>query len=136
MNADVCRYREAEYPEQVLTGKIVGCAMALHNEIGHGLREKTYERALCIELKNTDLSYSQQEEFPVFYRDEKVDTYVPDLIVEQGVIVDTKTVETISDAEIGQMLNYLRIAVVEVGLIMNFKYPKLQFKRVVLKEKR
>ncbi len=83
--------------EKDLVYKIVGCAMAVHNEIGHGFREKTYENALCVEFKHEGLEYAQQSAFPVMYRNEKVDRYIPDLIVENKIIDDTKTVESMTN---------------------------------------
>jgi GxxExxY protein len=118
--------------EKDLVYQIVGCSMEVLNELGHGLREKTYERALCHEFGLQKMEYSQQTVFPVFYKGKKVDDYIPDLIVENRVVVDTKTVDSIGDDEIGQMLNYLRITGLKVGLLINFKHSKLQWKRVVL----
>jgi GxxExxY protein len=120
--------------EKELVFQIVGCAMEVLNELGHGLREKTYERALCHEFKLQGIAYSQQAVFPVFYKDEKVDDYIPDLIVKDRVVVDTKTVDAIGDEEIGKMLNYLRVTGLKIGLLINFKDSKLQWKRVVLSE--
>lgn len=118
--------------EKDLVYKIVGCAMAVHNEIGHGFREKTYENALCVEFKHEGLEYAQQSVFPVMYRSEKVDRYIPDLIVENKIIVDTKTVESIIDEHRGIILNYLRVTNLQVGLIINYKHPKLEWERLVL----
>jgi GxxExxY protein len=120
--------------EKELVFQIVGCAMEVLNELGHGLREKTYERALCVEFKLQEIAFSQQAVFQVFYKGEKVDDYIPDLIVEDRAVVDTKTIDTIGDVEIGKMLNYLRITGLKVGLLINFKKPKLEWKRVVLSE--
>lgn len=101
---------------------------------GMGCGEKTYERALCIEFRLQKMNFSQQAVFPVIYKGEKVDEYIPDLIVEDRVVVDAKTVDCMGDAEIGKMLNYLRITGLKVGLLINFKHSKLQWKRVVLSE--
>ncbi len=120
--------------EKDLVFRITGCAMEVLNELGHGLREKTYERALCHEFGLQELKFSQQVVFPVFYKGEKIDDYIPDLIVENRVIVDTKTIDAIGDLEIGQMLNYLRVTGLKVGLLINFKKPKLEWKRVVLSD--
>ena len=76
--------------EKDLVYAIVGCAMDLHNEIGHGLREKTYERALCLELRQKEIPYSQQKKYPVVYRNEVIDEYIPDLVVDDRVVVETK----------------------------------------------
>ncbi len=118
--------------EKDLVYQIVGCSMEVLNELGHGLREKTYERALCHEFGLQKMEYSQQTVFPVFYKGKKVDDYIPDLIVENRVVVDTKTVDSFGDDEVGQMLNYLRITGLKVGILINFKHSKLQWKRVVL----
>jgi GxxExxY protein len=120
--------------EKDLVFQIVGCSMEVLNELGHGFREKTYECALCVEFRLQNIACSQQSVFPVPYKGEKVDDYIPDLIVENRVVVDTKTIETITDIEIGKMLNYLRITGLKVGLLINFKHAKLQWKRVVLSE--
>jgi len=120
--------------EKELVYKIVGCAMEVLNELGHGLRGKTYERALCHEFELQRVDYLQQAVFPVFYKDKKVDDYIPDLVVEERIVVDTKTVDAIGENEIGQMLNYLRVTGLKVGLLINFKKSKLEWKRVVLSE--
>jgi len=120
--------------EKELVFQIVGCAMEVMNELGHGLREKTYERALCHEFELQGIAYSQQTVFPVYYKSAKGDDYIPDLVVKERVVVDTKTVKAIGDEEIGQMLNYLKVTGLKVGLLINFKHSKLQRKRVVLSE--
>lgn len=104
--------------------------MAVLNELGHGLREKTYERALCVELEHLNISYSQQKGYPVVYREVKVDEYIPDLEIENTLLLDTKVVQKIGDNELGQMLNFLKITKQSVGLIQNFKHPKLEWRVV------
>ena len=121
-----------KWVESDLVYKIAGCAMAVLNELGHGLREKTYERALCLEFKNQNIAYDSQHVHPVLYRGEHIDDYIPDLEVEGWVIVEIKIVEAITDEHIGQVINYLRITGCEAGVILNFKHPKLQWKKVVL----
>lgn len=66
------------------------------------------------------------------YRDTEVGKYIPDLIVAESIVLDTKTVNQIADQEKGQMLNYLRITDLKVGLILNFKRPKLEWERIIL----
>jgi len=92
-----------------LVFKVVGAAMTVHNVIGHGLREKTYERALIVELQHQGIRYSQQSRYPIIYRDVKVDEYIPDLEVDDLIVVDTKVVEAIHNDDIGQIINYLKI---------------------------
>ena len=106
--------------------------MEVHNELGHGLREKTYERALCREFNLQSIFYDQQAVYPVFYKGEQIDDYIPDLIVGKRVVVDTKTIEAVCDEERGKMLNYLKITGIKGGLLINFKHPKLLRERIVL----
>ncbi len=123
-----------ELIEKELTFKVVGCAMAVLNELGHGLREKTYERALCVEMRHQGLSFQEQHVYPVYYRNEHIDDYIPDLEIENRLIVEIKTVDKIIDEHIGQVLNYLKITGLEAGVILNFKHSKLQWKKVVLQK--
>ena len=104
--------------------------MTVHNTIGHGLREKTYERALVVEFQHLGISYDQQHRHPVPYRNVKVDEYIPDLEVEDLIVVDTKVVTQIHDDDIGQIINYLKITGKNTGLILNFKHPKLEWRKV------
>ena len=114
------------------TREIIGCAMEVLNTLGHGLLEKVYENALCVEMRLRGISYQQQPCYNVIYKKEQVGKYIPDLVVADTVIVDAKTIESITDHEIGQVLNYLKITNIHIGLILNFKHAKLQWKRVIL----
>ena len=78
------------------------------------------------------IPYNQQERHQVLYKGELVGEYVPDLVVQQKLIVDTKTIDRITDHERGQMLNYLRITTLAVGVILNFKHARLEWERLVL----
>ena len=112
--------------------QIVGCAFEVLNTLGHGLLEKPYENALCVELKLRSIPFIQQPRFNVVYKGVKVGDYIPDLIVYNNIVVDTKTIEQITDIERGQILNYLKITGCKVGLILNFKHPRLEWERLVL----
>ena len=127
---------EREYPLKEETFQIVGCAMEVLNEIGHGLLEKPYENALVVEFGLRSIPVSQQPTYDVIYKGVNVGEYIPDLIVYEQIVVDTKVVEQIGDHELGLMLNYLRITGLKVGLILNFKRAKLEWERVVLEENR
>ena len=78
----------------------------------------------------------QQKAFEVIYKETLVGKYVPDLICWDKIIVDTKTIEDITDYERGKMLNYLRITGMELGLLLNFKHRKLEWERIVLTRSR
>ena len=114
------------------TREIIGCSMEVLNELGHGLLEKPYENALCVEFGLRDIPYAQQAHYKVLYKNVQVGEYIPDLIVFDKIVVDTKVIDRITDHEIGQMLNYLKITGHRVGLIINFKKAKLEWKRVAL----
>ena len=115
-----------------ITEQILGSAMEVLNTLGHGLLEKPYENALVVEWKLRNIPFRQQPRFPVLYKGNKVGEYIPDLIVDDQVIVDTKVVEKLGNHEYGQMINYLKITGLQVGLIINFRFARLQWKRVVL----
>ena len=122
---------DADFLYKNETDVIIGSAFDVLNEIGHGFHEKPYENSLVVEFKYRNIPFLQQPRYPILYRGIKVSEYIPDLIAFELVIVDTKVIERITDLEIGQMLNYLRITGLPVGLILNFKNPKLEFRRVV-----
>jgi len=111
---------------------IVGAAIEVLNGVGHGLIEKPYENALVVEFKVRGLSFHQQPRFPVNYKGVQVGEFVPDLIAYDSVVVDAKVIDRITDHERGQMINYLRITKKRVGVILNFKNPKLEWERIVL----
>lgn len=113
------------------TSEIINCSFEVLNEIGHGLHEKIYENALVVEFSLRQIPYSQQSEYNVDYKGVQVGKYVPDLIVYDKIVVDTKTIDKITENERGKMLNYLKITGLKVGLIINFKHAKLEWLRVV-----
>jgi GxxExxY protein len=127
MNTD-----NAQYPDIPETEEVIGAAMEVVNTLGHGLLEKPYENALCVELGIRGLPFAQQPRFPVQYKTVRVGEYVPDIIVAGKVVVETKAIDQITAHELGQMLNYLRITRLPIGLIFNFKYARLKWKRAVL----
>lgn len=115
-----------------LVFRIVGCAFDVVKEVGHGLHEKPYENALVLAFQDAGISVQQQVAFPILFKARQVGEYVPDLIADGAVIIDTKVIDRITDRERGQMLNYLRITGLRVGPIINFKRSKLEWERVVL----
>jgi GxxExxY protein len=112
--------------------QIVGSAMEVLNEIGHGLHEKPYENALVVEFALRGIEVEQQRNFEISYKGHKVGVFVPDLIAYGRIIVDAKAISQITDVERGQVLNYLKITKLRVGVILNFKHPKLEWERIVL----
>ena len=106
--------------------QIVGCAIEILNALGHGLVEKPYENALVVEFSLRKIPFKQQPSFDVLYKGQKIGLFVPDLIVFDALVVDTKVIERITDHERGLMLNYLRITGLRVGVILKFKHRKLE----------
>lgn len=115
-----------------LVYSIVGCAFEVVREVGHGLHEKPYENSLVVEFGLRGIVVDQQRRFDVLYKGIRVSEFVPDLIVGGAVVVDAKVIDVITNVERGQMLNYLKITKLRVGVIINFKKPKLEWERIVL----
>ena len=114
------------------THEVIGCAFAVLNGLGHGLHEKLYENALCVEFRRRGLAHDQQRRFEVLYLGERVGEFVPDLVLDGKIVVDAKVIDRITDHEKGQMLNYLRITRLRVGLLLNFKHARLEWERIQL----
>ena len=128
--------RMEDYPCKEETHALIGCAFEVLNELGHGLNEKLYEKALVVEFKRRGIAFDQQRRFEVLYKSEHIGEFVPALIAFGKVVGDAKTIDGITDHERGQMLNYLRFTRLPVGLILNFKHAKLEFERMVLSNRR
>src|SRR5438552_7070415 len=112
--------------------QIVGCAIEVLNALGHGLLEKPYENALVVEFCVRKIPFRQQPSFDVLYKGQKVGIFIPDLNAFDGVVIDTKVIDRITDHEHGLMLNYLRITGLRVGVILNSKHRKLEWERIAL----
>src|SRR6266508_1720671 len=110
--------------------QIVGSAIEVLNELGHGLNEKPYENALVVEFKLRQIPFKQQPHYDALYKGHKVGLFIPDMIAYDAVIVDAKVIDCITDIERGQMLNYLKITRLRVGVILNFKHAKLEWERI------
>ena len=116
--------------------RIVGVAVEVLNGLGHGLHEKPSENALGVKFRLCSIAFIQQPHYDILYKQNKVGEYAPDLIAFGSVVVDAKVIEAITDHERGQMLNYLKITGLKVGVILNFKRAKLEWERIVLDRNR
>jgi GxxExxY protein len=114
-----------------LSESIIGAAMTVLNVLKPGLDEKLYERALVIELLKRGHRVEQQKQFPVYYDGHLIGTLVPDLIVDEVVVVDPKVVSAFNENHMAQMLGYLAITDLKLALLLNFKNARLEWKRVV-----
>ena len=118
-----------------LTGEILGVAMEVHRELGCGFLEALYQEAFEHELKSKQIDFVPQKPHRVAYKDIILrHPYIPDLIVEGKVVVDLKAIREIGAIEEAQMINYLKITKLQVGLIINFGCRSLEWKRLVLSE--
>lgn len=117
-----------------LSGKIIGAAMQVLNELKPGLDEKLYERAMIIELKHRGHVVSVQRSFPVYYGGELIGNLVPDLIVDDAIIVDPKVVACFTETHVAQMIGYLNITGLDLALLINFKNARLEWKRVLRRQ--
>jgi GxxExxY protein len=122
---------DAEGAEGKNTGRIIGAAIRVLDELKPGLDEKLYENALVIELAKLGLQPEQQKSFPVHYDGKFIGKLIPDLIV-CDVVVDAKVATAFTPDHVAQMLGYLNITGLPLGLLLNFRYRKLQIKRVIL----
>ena len=113
-----------------LTELILNIFYKVHRTLGFGFNEGVYENSLAIELRNAGLKVAQQHEVDVFYHGEKVGTYFTDLIVNDVVLLELKSVKCLVDEHEAQLLNYLKATRIEVGLILNFG-PTPEVKRRV-----
>jgi GxxExxY protein len=114
-----------------LSHEIIGAAMEVLNELKPGLDEKLYERAMIIELKRHGHIVSVQSGFPVYYRGELIGNLVPDMIVDNLVLVDPKVVACFTETHVAQMIGYLNVTGLDLALLMNFKNTRLEWKRVL-----
>jgi len=112
--------------------QIVGSAIEVLNELGHGLSEKPYENALVVEFGLRNISFKQQTNYVVLDKGRPVGLLVPDLTAFDSVIVDAKVIDRITDIERGKMVNYVKITTDRVCVILNFKNPKLESERIAL----
>ena len=118
------------YPHQELTKSIIGIYYNVYNELGYGFLEKVYHKAMIIELNKNGYEVEHEKKIEVFYKNEVVGIYIPDLIINKSVILELKCVEYLIEAHENQLLNYLKATDCEVGLVLNFgKDP--QFRRKI-----
>ena len=118
------------YPLQDLTKQIIGACYSVYNELGHGLAEAVYERALAIALGERQLGVKCQAPLDVWYHGQRVGQYRADVIVEGAVILELKARPTLETAHEAQLLNLLRASRIEVGLLLNFG-PEPEIKRLI-----
>lgn len=114
-----------------LTYRVIGAAMAVHNQIGAGFKEEVYEKALEVELNRLGIAVQRQVPVPVEYQSEQVALFYLDLFVENQIVVEVKALShLLTNDERAQVINYLKATGAPVGLLFNFGRRKLEYKRI------
>ncbi len=120
-------HRVTEEQRDPLTGEVIGAAIAVHRVLGPGLLESAYEECLCYELNERGIDFKRQVALPVSYKKVKLDCgYRMDIVVDQSLILEIKTVEKILPIHEAQLLTYLKLSGVRTGLIVNFNVAVLK----------
>ena len=114
-----------------LTYKIIGIAMKVHSDLGSGFLEKVYENAMMVLLEKEFIKAEQQKEIAIDYYGKNIGNYIADILVDEKVIIELKTVDKLTDIHSAQIINYLKATEIKVGLLINFKNSKLEYKRFV-----
>jgi GxxExxY protein len=113
--------------ETTLTGIVIGCAMNVHSALGPGLLESSYQECLYYELTKAGLKVEKQKPLPLIYEEVKLECgYRIDLLVENKLVIEIKSVESLNDVHIAQTLTYLKLSHCEIGLLINFNVVKLR----------
>lgn len=117
-----------------ITKIVIGCAIEVHKQLGPGLLESAYQECLCYELKNKGLQIHREKAMPIIYKEIRLDHgYRMDILVENKVVIEIKTVEQFTDVHTAQVLTYLRLGNFKLGLLLNFQVSVLKngIKRVI-----
>ena len=110
-----------------LSYKIIGCAYDVHKILGPGLLESTYEKCLCFELEKLVIKYERQKELPINYKGMILDNgYRLDILVEDKIVIELKSVDTLQPIHSAQLLTYLKLSQKPLGLLINFNVTNLQ----------
>ena len=119
--------------EELIT-RVIGCLIAVHRTLGPGLLESIYSRAIGLELSAAGIPFEREVEIPVSYRDELLCVQRLDIVVAGRIVLEVESVERLNPVHHAQLLNYLRISKLNIGLLVNFNVPVLQdgLKRKVL----
>ena len=110
-----------------LSSKVIGAAIEVHKHLGPGLLESAYEECLCHELELRDTSYERQKALPLIYKGKKLDCgYRLDVVADNQLIVELKSVEKIEAIHKAQLLTYLKLSDIRLGLILNFNVTMMK----------
>jgi GxxExxY protein len=114
-----------------LSNKILNMAFTIHNILGPGLLEHAYEEAFCIELKHAGIPFERQKVYALHYKGELIGGYIADLVVDNKVVLELKSVGALNQVMAAQIINYLRLSKCPVGYLLNFNGLRVEWKRFV-----
>jgi len=114
-----------------LTRNIIGAAMEVHKVLGAGFVESVYEESLAIEFDLQKIPYERQKPFDIFYKGRFAKQFICDFVVYDRIIVELKAIKTLTDIETAQVLNYLKVTGLNLGLLLNFDASSLEYKRLI-----
>ena len=122
--------KKEELPYFALTGKVLGCCFEVMKELGPGFQETIYKNALLIAMRELGLQVETEQTFEVIFRGRVIGRYRADLVVEKAVVVELKCCESLIREHQSQLFNYLRVSNLPLGLLVNFRRRKLEYKRL------
>ena len=120
------------FPE--LSYKIIGAAFTVFNELGWGLKEKEYQKALALEFKNSYLHFDEQVFIPITYNNTRIGNYYADFIIEGKVLLELKVVHKLGYSQVKQVLGYLKIAGIKLGILIYFTKEGVKYRRALNSE--
>jgi len=115
-----------------LSSTVIGSAFRVHSKLGCYLPEHCYQHALEIEFQRLNIPFLRQKEHDVYYNEEHVGHFFTDLIIDNSIVLELKSSESITGNHLSQLFTYLRITKIKVGYVLNFGAKHLQFKRLIL----
>ena len=115
-----------------LSHQVLGSVFSVHNILGPGLLESAYEGALVIEFQRAGIAHTRQKVYPLFYKGELAGAYIADLVVDNKIILELKSVRQLTATMEAQLINYLRLSKVPVGYLINFRNTKVEWRRFIV----
>ena len=122
---------QVELIHKELVYEVVGCAMKVHRELGYGFLEKVYENSMMVLLAKENIKARQQFPVPVHFENVVVGEYFADIMIDDKILVELKTVDKITNVHFAQLLNYLKATEIKLGLLINFGPKKLEYERII-----
>ncbi|MBN1523887.1 MAG: GxxExxY protein [Spirochaetales bacterium] len=110
---------------------VVDLAFTVHKALGPGLLESAYEEALCWEFRHAGIPFTRQHVYPLIYKGDYISSYIADLVLDNKVILEIKSVKKLNELMQAQLINYLKLSKIPVGYLLNFNAVRLEFQRFV-----